>query len=445
MFPGFAEHKDQKGTEDKAFFSSKSGASSKRRKMSGQLKLISSITIVFFLFISVPVMVFAESNKTATVAAGVLNLRQNPTVSSMILCQLPKGVQVLITEERAGWYKVTVAVNRKELTGWVMGQYISIDSNKGQEAANQNASTRKDSVQGSETGQASSQSGVAQRGTTQEGTTQEGTTQEGTAQEGTSQESTTQEGTSQEGTAQEGTSQESTTQEGTSQEGSIRSDTAEGASKENTTQQSAVQGTINIVNASVLGAVKINKISPGTINVLSESTIFAIRTGTISVISVNPGREDTTGLNPANASTAGISPAGSSPDAIGPNAEELIRFAKSLLGVPYVYGGMSPAGFDCSGFTSYVFGAFGIRLERVSTDQAKQGMEISRENLKPGDLVFFDTNGGRSVINHTGIFIGDGKFIHASSGTSSCVIISDLTTGYYTDNFMTARRIYQTP
>ncbi len=420
MFPGFAEHKDQKGTEDKAFFSSKSGASSKRRKMSGQLKLISSITIVFFLFISVPVMVFAESNKTATVAAGVLNLRQNPTVSSMILCQLPKGVQVLITEERAGWYKVTVAVNRKELTGWVMGQYISIDSNKGQEAANQNASTRKDSVQGSETGQASSQSGVAQRGTTQEGTTQEGT-------------------------AQEGTSQESTTQEGTSQEGSIRSDTAEGASKENTTQQSAVQGTINIVNASVLGAVKINKISPGTINVLSESTIFAIRTGTISVISVNPGREDTTGLNPANASTAGISPAGSSPDAIGPNAEELIRFAKSLLGVPYVYGGMSPAGFDCSGFTSYVFGAFGIRLERVSTDQAKQGMEISRENLKPGDLVFFDTNGGRSVINHTGIFIGDGKFIHASSGTSSCVIISDLTTGYYTDNFMTARRIYQTP
>jgi N-acetylmuramoyl-L-alanine amidase len=106
---------------------------------------------------------------------------------------------------------------------------------------------------------------------------------------------------------------------------------------------------------------------------------------------------------------------------------------------------MSPAGFDCSGFTSYVFCAFGIKLERVSTDQAKQGTEISRENLKPGDLVFFDTTGGHGVINHTGIFIGDGKFIHASSGTSYCVIISDLTTGYYTGNFMTARRIYQTP
>jgi cell wall-associated NlpC family hydrolase len=195
----------------------------------------------------------------------------------------------------------------------------------------------------------------------------------------------------------------------------------------------------------VLGAAKISKISAGTINVISESTTFSIRTGTISVISVNPGRADTTGLNPVNASAAGIGPAGSSPDTIGPDAEELIKFAKYLLGTPYVYGGMSPSGFDCSGFTSYVFGAFGIKLERVSTDQAKQGMEISKENLKPGDLVFFDTSGGHNDINHTGIFIGDGKFIHASSGTSYCVIISDLTTGYYAGNFMTARRIYQTP
>lgn len=224
--------------------------------------------------------------------------------------------------------------------------------------------------------------------------------------------------------------------EGTSQEGSIQSDAAEGASSENTTLQSAIlKSTINIFNASVLGAAKTNKISAGTVNVLGENTIFTIRTGTIRVISANP----------ANASAAGIGQAGSSPGAIGSDADELIKFAKSLLGVPYVYGGMSPAGFDCSGFTSYVFGAFGIRLERVSTDQAKQGIEISKENLRPGDLVFFDTSGGHSVINHTGIFIGDGKFIHASSGASSCVIISNLATGYYAGSFMTARRVFQTP
>lgn len=373
--------------------------------MSGELKSISAIIIAFFMLISMPVTVFAENYRTAAVEAEVLNLRQNPTVSATILCQLPKGVQVLITEERDGWYKVTVPVNSKELTGWVMGQYISIDSNEEQEAADRNASTQKASVQGSGIGQESSQNGAAQSVTTQAGTTQTGT----------------------------------------SQEGSIQSAAAEGASKENTPQQSVVRGTINIVNASVLGAAKINKISAGTINVLGESTTYAISTGTISVISVNSGRADTTGSNPADAGAAGNGPAGSSPDIVGPDAEELIRFAKSLLGVPYLYGGMTPAGFDCSGFTSYVFAAFGIRLERVSTDQAKQGTEISKENLRPGDLVFFDTSGGHGVINHTGIFIGDGKFIHASSGTSYCVIISDLTTGYYNGNFMTARRVYQAP
>lgn len=178
---------------------------------------------------------------------------------------------------------------------------------------------------------------------------------------------------------------------------------------------------IHAISADATNSPRVGLITANSISVISASRISVINTGTIKVISLRP--------------------IGSSPYII-PYADELIRFAKSLLGTPYVYGGMSPAGFDCSGFTSYVFGAFGIRLERVSSDQAKQGTEILKENLKPGDLVFFDTNGGHSVINHTGIFIGDGKFIHASSGTAHSVIISDLTTGYYSENYITARRVY---
>ena len=91
-----------------------------------------------------------------------------------------------------------------------------------------------------------------------------------------------------------------------------------------------------------------------------------------------------------------------------------------------------------------MYGKFGISLERTSSDQAKQGDEVAKENLKPGNLVFFDTNGSHSVINHAGIYIGDGKFIHASSGTSAhCVIISDITAGYYADNYIIARSIYR--
>ena len=213
---------------------------------------------------------------------------------------------------------------------------------------------------------------------------------------------------------------------------------------------SLVAGTISTISTSMIHTIsadaanlsRVGLINANTISVIGASKINVINTSAIRVISLNLiGSSPVAAADQVNASFPGTDAAGSSPGIV-PNADELIQFAKSLLGTPYVYAGMSPAGFDCSGFTSYVFGAFGIRLERVSSDQAKQGIEILKENLKPGDLVFFDTNGGHSVINHTGIFIGDGKFIHASSGTSRYVIISDLTTGYYSENYITARRIY---
>jgi cell wall-associated NlpC family hydrolase len=121
--------------------------------------------------------------------------------------------------------------------------------------------------------------------------------------------------------------------------------------------------------------------------------------------------------------------------------DKIIEYAKKLLGVRYVYGGSSPKGFDCSGFVQYVFKNFGIKLERTAAGQSKHGEEVSKKNLKRGDLVFFDTNGGRNSIEHVGIYIGDGKFIHASSGRSTRkVVISDLTQGFYADTYMKARR-----
>lgn len=123
--------------------------------------------------------------------------------------------------------------------------------------------------------------------------------------------------------------------------------------------------------------------------------------------------------------------------------EQIVDYAKSLLGVKYVYGGTCPeTGFDCSGFTKYVFEKFGIRLHRVAADQAEQGSEISQDRLIPGDLVFSDTNGGNNGINHVGIYIGDGKFINAASGsTSGKVVISSLSSSYWQAAYMTARRV----
>ncbi len=128
-------------------------------------------------------------------------------------------------------------------------------------------------------------------------------------------------------------------------------------------------------------------------------------------------------------------------DSVSDVRQSLVTYAKKFLGVKYVYGGSSPKGFDCSGFVSYVYNHFGISLERVAADQARQGTKVSRANLKPGDVVFYDTNGGKNYINHAGIYIGDGKFIHASSGSNAHkVVISSLSEGFYSNAYMSARR-----
>lgn len=123
---------------------------------------------------------------------------------------------------------------------------------------------------------------------------------------------------------------------------------------------------------------------------------------------------------------------------------KIVQEAKKVLGVPYRYGSNGPKSFDCSGFTSYVFKKCGIKLPRTSKSQAKIGKKISKSNLQVGDLVFFDTSGSyNGVISHVGIYIGNGKFIHASSGKKAKkVVISDITDGYYKKKYVTARRVF---
>lgn len=122
--------------------------------------------------------------------------------------------------------------------------------------------------------------------------------------------------------------------------------------------------------------------------------------------------------------------------------QQIVDYAKKFLGVKYVWGGQSPNGFDCSGFVWYVYKHFGYTLERTSSNQSKHGTKINRSDLLMGDLVFFDTNGGNNGVNHVGLYIGDGKFIHASSSSSAGkkVRISTLDSGFYYNSFMGARR-----
>ena len=119
------------------------------------------------------------------------------------------------------------------------------------------------------------------------------------------------------------------------------------------------------------------------------------------------------------------------------NGSAIVATAKKYLGYKYVYGGSSPStGFDCSGFTSYVFKQHGITLSRTSAGQYSNGVAVSRSNLQPGDLVMF----GKSSITHVAIYIGGGQIIHAST-PSTGVRIDSLSTGYYNNNYYGARRV----
>jgi len=122
--------------------------------------------------------------------------------------------------------------------------------------------------------------------------------------------------------------------------------------------------------------------------------------------------------------------------------QALVEYAKTFLGVKYVYGGETPKGFDCSGFVWYVYNKFGISITRKSSSQAQGGKKISKSELKPGDLVFFDTNddnGKLNDISHVGIYIGDGKFIHASTYLHNKIAIESLSSSYYSKRYMCAR------
>ncbi len=124
-------------------------------------------------------------------------------------------------------------------------------------------------------------------------------------------------------------------------------------------------------------------------------------------------------------------------------SRKVVELAKQQLGKKYVWGGNGPNSFDCSGLMKYIFGKVGITLERVSASQAAQGVEVSKSNLQPGDMVFFsgiNSSSGSSKISHVGLYIGNGKFIHAAN-SSRGVVTDELSDSYYTSHYVTARRV----
>jgi cell wall-associated NlpC family hydrolase len=119
--------------------------------------------------------------------------------------------------------------------------------------------------------------------------------------------------------------------------------------------------------------------------------------------------------------------------------ELLVKISKGFLGAPYRFGGVSLKGIDCSAFVKRIYSFFDVTLPRTAREQAKVGQKVSRDELDVGDLVFFNTR--RYYISHVGIYIGDGQFVHASSGRNKEVRINSLNEPYYSKRFVQATRV----
>lgn len=121
-----------------------------------------------------------------------------------------------------------------------------------------------------------------------------------------------------------------------------------------------------------------------------------------------------------------------------PSGSAIIKEGKKHLGVRYQYGGTTPKGFDCSGFTSYTFKKKNVKLPRTAAEQYKKGKSVSKKNLKAGDLVFFKTT-SKTKISHVGIYAGNNKFIHSAGKGVAITSIND--PYYWKSKYAGARRV----
>ena len=146
-----------------------------------------------------------------------------------------------------------------------------------------------------------------------------------------------------------------------------------------------------------------------------------------------------TGVAPSASALNGASSGTAATPNVTVTGQQILNEAQKYLGTPYVYGGASPSGFDCSGFVYYVLKQLGFSPSRTPASQYNQGTYVAKSDLRVGDIVFF-ANTYTTGISHVGIYAGNGQFIHAPNSRST-VSYSDLTSGYWANHYYGARRM----
>jgi uncharacterized protein YgiM (DUF1202 family) len=416
----------------------------------------------------------ADSQGAATVTASALNMRSSPSTSAAVVTCLPKGTTVLVTDSADGWYRVAY----QGLEGYMSADYLSFTT-----AAQSNFGT------GTITGNsvrirsgASTTSSVL--GSVNAGTTLTVTGVDGSWYQVSYQGTTAYVSSTYLSLASDSTGSTASTTTEASGTGTINATYVRmrsGPSTSHSILGTYNTGTVMTVTGSsgdwyqvsyngttgyvykaylTLGDTSVSSSASFSVTDMDDTAATVISavhmrsgpdtsytsqrvlsTGASVTITGSSGKWYRVSYNGETGYVFGtyLSTSTGSSGTSTSEGERLVAEAKKYLGVSYVYGGTSPSGFDCSGFLYYVYRQCGYSITRTATSQNSDGVYVSRDNLQPGDIVIF-YNSAMTAIGHAGMYIGNGQFIHASSGSGK-VVISELSATYYNTHYYSARRI----
>jgi cell wall-associated NlpC family hydrolase len=375
-------------------------------KTKGQkIKTLTSILLIlsFSVILSILASCIGYAATYGKVTTGVLNVREKASSSSKLIGKVSKDTKITILSNSNGWIKTTVS----NKTGYVSSKYVSIISNS---TTSNKTSTGKTVKVNTDVvnlrASASTSSKVVKKLSKGQALTLI--------------------------SSSNGWSKVKTSSGVT---GWVRNDLISAASSPAVkTSIYPYNGAINVSSVNVRSSAST---SAGIVQKLSKGTVVKV-TGLSNgwnTVTLSNGKKGWIRSDLLSKTSASISRNGDD-SSLG---TRIVDYAKSFLGTKYVYGANGPSSFDCSGFTSYVYRHFGYSIERTAAGQSGNGVYVSKSNLQPGDLIMFNANGS-GHINHVGMYIGNGQFIHASTG-AMCVTINDLSKETYVVRYVTSRRI----
>lgn len=392
-------------------FNQKANEKSRRFEIKRRQFMSSKIKKIMVCASILSVLPFASFAATGTVDGNAVRLRKEPSSEGKIITLLEKGKTGEIVEEVDGWYKITTGAS----TGWVSSEYF-----------------KKDEV-----------TTVATSSDVEEAVAELKNVVIDTSVVNIRKEPTTSSellGQAEQGQLLEVVAETEATDGvwykiklGEEEYGYVRSDLITSDLSQVKSEGKVTGSVVNIRKEPTTDSESLGKITEGTVVEINDISgewyqiSYSGKTGYV--------HSDYLEIVVSNLTSR--SGAGSS------KVRKVIEIVKNQLGKRYVWGAEGPSTFDCSGLMKYAYGQVGIALNRVSSDQAKNGIEVSKSNLQPGDLVFFsgiNSSSSSSRISHVGMYIGNGEFIHAANSKRG-VVKDSLNTSYYSNHFVTARRI----